>query len=203
MTQTPCPKCGADIDSDSIYCDQCGAAMIKCPECGKFLKGKFCSACGKPGVTPGQPHAPAQPDPTGQTSQTGPTGPTSPTNPTRPTAQATTYPDNPVARPTTNPYAVQMPTQLVCSQYGISIPLQSGAVIGRVYGPFAPQLGGLRSLSGNHARTDMGASGWTITDIGSSYGTTVNGTLCQRNMPVPIQRGDDICFATMYHFIVQ
>ena len=43
-----CYKCGADIDADSLFCDQCGQVQYVCPNChivGKGL-GKCCGKCG-------------------------------------------------------------------------------------------------------------------------------------------------------------
>lgn len=52
-----CYKCGADIDSDSLFCDQCGAEQYVCPKCHIIGKGpnKRCGMCGSPLVpTTGQ-----------------------------------------------------------------------------------------------------------------------------------------------------
>lgn len=45
-----CYKCGADIDSDSLFCDQCGAEQYVCPKCHIIGKGpnKRCGMCGSP-----------------------------------------------------------------------------------------------------------------------------------------------------------
>ncbi len=45
-----CYKCKQEIDSDSLYCDQCGEKIYICPDChipGKG-EGKRCGKCGKP-----------------------------------------------------------------------------------------------------------------------------------------------------------
>ena len=41
-----CPKCKAEIDTDSCYCDQCGQEMRYCQSCQKLGKGNRCTACG-------------------------------------------------------------------------------------------------------------------------------------------------------------
>ena len=41
-----CPKCKAEIDSDSYYCDQCGQEIRYCQSCRKPGKGNRCTACG-------------------------------------------------------------------------------------------------------------------------------------------------------------
>lgn len=45
-----CYKCGADIDSDRLFCDQCGAEQYVCPKCHIIGKGpnKRCGMCGSP-----------------------------------------------------------------------------------------------------------------------------------------------------------
>ena len=64
MTQTECPKCHELIDSDSLYCDQCGTKLSICPKCGKFRAKKFCPQCGVPTVEPsGNSPVPPQPVP--------------------------------------------------------------------------------------------------------------------------------------------
>ena len=41
-----CPKCKAEIDSDSYYCDQCGQEIRYCQSCHRPGKGNRCTACG-------------------------------------------------------------------------------------------------------------------------------------------------------------
>jgi len=52
-------------------------------------------------------------------------------------------------------------------------------------------------VSGNHARIDKNGDTWTVTDIGSTNGTFVNGRQLQPNMPQNIQVGDTIRFSTL------
>ena len=48
MSSIKCPKCQAEIDVDSCFCDQCGAELHVCPKCGTLGKGKRCTRCGEP-----------------------------------------------------------------------------------------------------------------------------------------------------------
>lgn len=41
-----CPDCKEEIDEDSLYCDQCGAALLRCSVCGRVGTGKRCIYCG-------------------------------------------------------------------------------------------------------------------------------------------------------------
>ncbi|MDE6682278.1 MAG: zinc ribbon domain-containing protein, partial [Muribaculaceae bacterium] len=58
-----CYKCKQEIDSDSLYCDQCGEKLYICPDChipGKG-EGKRCGKCGKPlAVAEPTPKAPVR-----------------------------------------------------------------------------------------------------------------------------------------------
>lgn len=215
----PCPHCGADIENDSHYCDQCGAQLLQCPKCGEFRKGKFCPTCGvptsAPGGTPagqpapaGQPQQPVQPRQPQQPAQ--PVQPQQPVQPAQPVQPQ--QPVQPVQPPrpqqqatgTALPPADNGPTCLRADALGITLQLKPGAVIGRVNGDYVAQVCTLQYISGTHARIDRGANmQWTITDIGSRNGTTVNGIQCQPNTPVPFKIGDQIRFARTYDFYVQ
>ncbi|MBP3823300.1 MAG: FHA domain-containing protein [Bacteroidaceae bacterium] len=46
-----CPKCQAEIEDDSFFCDQCGAELFVCPKCSTLGKGKRCTRCGEPLVS--------------------------------------------------------------------------------------------------------------------------------------------------------
>ena len=48
MNYIRCPKCQAEIEADSYFCDQCGAELFVCPKCGTYGKGKRCTRCGEP-----------------------------------------------------------------------------------------------------------------------------------------------------------
>ena len=203
----PCPICAEDIENDSIFCDQCGAELMKCPKCGNFRKGKFCPTCGVATVkaseavaTPQQPQAQAAPQPT-------PPQPT-PTPVIQPGAQ---YLGQPI--PSTNPEALftgtaipgagnaPTPTRLYYRAMGVVIPLQPGGIIGRVNGNYVAQVSSLNYISGTHARLDFNGGQWSITDLGSRNGTTVNGIPCTPTQAIKI--GDVVRFARSYDFYVE
>lgn len=197
----PCPHCGADIENDSHYCDQCGAQLLQCPKCGEFRKGKFCPTCGVPTSAPGS-------QPAGQSAQ--PVQPAKPAQPAQPVQPR--QPQQPVQAPprpqqatgTALPPSDNGPSCLRADALGITLQLKPGAVIGRVNGDYVAQVCTLQYISGTHARLDRGANmQWAITDLGSRNGTTVNGTQCQPNVPVPLKIGDQIRFARTYDFYVQ
>lgn len=171
-----CYKCGADIDSDSLFCDQCGAEQFVCPKCHIIGKGpnKRCGMCGSPLV-------PA----TGQQGN----------NSTQQQGAA-----QPFAGAAQQQGAARMASYLVCQTEQVSIPLMNGAVIGRTAGDYANILGKCIYISGIHARLTQNGSVWSITDLGSRNGTKVNGVACQPNVPMAFKAGDTIRLGAFYDF---
>lgn len=172
-----CYKCGADIDSDSLFCDQCGAEQYVCPKCHIIGKGsnKRCGMCGSPLV-------PA-------TEQQG-------NNSTQQQGAAA----QPFAGATQQQGAPRTASYLVCQAEQVSIPLINGAVIGRTAGDYANILGKCIYISGIHARLTQNGSVWSITDLGSRNGTKVNGVACQPNVPMTFKAGDTIRLGAFYDF---
>ena len=171
-----CYKCGADIDSDSLFCDQCGAEQYVCPKCHIIGKGpnKRCGMCGSPLV-------PA----TGQQGN----------NSTQQQGAA-----QPFAGAAQQQGVARTASYLVCQTEQVSIPLMNGAVIGRTAGDYANILGKCIYISGIHARLTQNGSVWSITDLGSRNGTKVNGVACQPNVPMAFKAGDTIRLGAFYDF---
>lgn len=78
--------------------------------------------------------------------------------------------------------------------------LQNGALIGRTNGNY-PQLSVCDYLSRTHARIDFDGSRWTITDLGSTNGTMVNGFPCRPS--APFGKGDTVRLGAYYDFVVE
>ena len=190
-----CYKCGADIDSDSLFCDQCGAEQYVCPKCHIIGKGpnKRCGMCGSPlvpatgqqGNNSTQQQGAAQPF-AGTTQQQGAA---------QPFAGAAQQ-----QGATQQQEATRMASYLVCQAEQVSIPLMNGAVIGRTAGDYANLLGKCIYISGMHARLTQNGSVWHITDLGSRNGTKVNGVACQPNVPMAFKTGDTIKLGAFYDF---
>ena len=190
-----CYKCGADIDSDSLFCDQCGAEQYVCPKCHIIGKGpnKRCGMCGSPLVpatgqqdnNSTQQQGAAQPF-AGATQQQGAAQPFAGAAQQQGTAQ--------------QQGATRMASYLVCQAEQVSIPLMNGAVIGRTAGDYANLLGKCIYISGMHARLTQNGSVWHITDLGSRNGTKVNGVACQPNVPMAFKTGDTIKLGAFYDF---
>lgn len=190
-----CYKCGADIDSDSLFCDQCGAEQYVCPKCHIIGKGpnKRCGMCGSPlvpatgqqGNNSTQQQGAAQPF-AGATQQQGAAQPFAGATQQQGAAQ--------------QQEATRMASYLVCQAEQVSIPLMNGAVIGRTAGDYANLLGKCIYISGMHARLTQNGSVWHITDLGSRNGTKVNGVACQPNVPMAFKTGDTIRLGAFYDF---
>ena len=186
---TECPYCKIMIDSDSIYCDQCGGKIYVCPSCKIFGKGKHCGLCGTKLVSaesllndlPKQPEAnePLLPPPYHK--------------------PETAEPAIPVVSAT---IAIEpSPTVLKCVTENITLPLIDSAVIGRTTGNYIAQLGKLMYISGVHAQINKNGANWTITDMGSRNGTKVNGVKC--SPALNFKKGDTIRIANTYDFMVE
>ena len=190
-----CYKCGADIDSDSLFCDQCGAEQYVCPKCHIIGKGpnKRCGMCGSPLVP-----ATGQQD-NNSTQQQGAAQPFAGAAQQQGAAQPFAGAAQQQGA-TQQQEATRMASYLVCQAEQVSIPLINGAVIGRTAGDYANLLGKCVYISGMHARLTQNGSVWHITDLGSRNGTKVNGVACQPNVPMAFKTGDTIKLGAFYDF---
>ncbi len=148
-----CFNCKADIENDSLFCDQCGTKIYLCPDCrvpGKG-EGKRCGLCGKKLVAAETLTSGNSPQNAGQKAQEAP--------------------------------RTQCPTRLVCRAEGITLNLQNGAVLGRLEGPYQRDLGRLEYISARHAQVWQEADHWILSDLGSRNGSAVNGQWCYNPLP--------------------
>lgn len=210
MNLVKCPKCKCDIESDSYFCDQCGTELYICPSCQVFGRGRRCTQCGAelikasefkgtPNPQPQAPQQAPQPQPAPQTPQpqAAPQQPQPQVAPQQPQA-----PQAPIggAEKTVRPGAPSsfglQPGHLVCPMYGIRLGLAAGVIIGR-RGHYPSVFGVFGDVSGQHARIDQVGAEWTVTDIGSTNGTFLNGRQIPVNVAQPIHIGDKIRFSTI------
>lgn len=77
---------------------------------------------------------------------------------------------------------------------GLSLTLKEGDFGRR--GGIWPDLSTFQYISGTHGHIGRQGDLWTITDLGSTNGTTVNGKPLTRNVPCTIKVGDTIGIAT-------
>lgn len=209
-----CPKCNKQIDDDSYFCEHCGTKLYACPKCHIIGKGegKRCGRCGSLLVEASSIGADTTPAP----STIPNAAPSQPAN----SSVNPNYNVNP--NPNSNGYAssnVQktcnanapapvddiedlgyIPGFLYCAAMNTRIKLFDGALIGRTQGQYASQLGTFNYISGRHAVLQMTPNGWTITDVGSTNGTKVNGIRATPNVPMPFRMGDIVRIANTYDF---
>lgn len=171
-----CPKCKADIDDDSIYCDQCGEALAFCSKCGRVGIGKRCSHCGAPMAYPQQSLVDnVNPEPSLSVNDTLTT----------------------VGGETTR--GSRMPSITLGNvALGINIVGIDDATIGRREGPYVTLFQNNRYVSGRHAQLHYDKlRGWTIIDTNSSNGTFVNGVKLPPEEPRTLSNGDTLAIANI------
>ena len=206
-----CPKCNSQIDDDSLYCDQCGTLLYICSACHKIGKGegKRCGNCGQQLVPAtmkhqqilSEPSQPQQPPVQQAPVQQAPVQ----QMPQRPQATITNRqvgfgPQGTILPSAENSIA---PISLKSTDYSITLQLVDEALIGRDYSsPYAQLLHGFSSMSRKHAKLIKNGNLWYIMDIGSSFGTSVNGLKCAPNQQYNIKVGDIIVFSGIYNFYV-
>lgn len=205
MNYIKCPKCQAEIEGDSCYCDQCGAELYVCPKCGTLGKGKRCTRCGEPLVAvrtlgssargsscitadidkllSGMDFDSVKPSP-----KTGPS--------TQPIANAgATIRPGATPSPTSQAAPRQVPGHLVCRNPQLRLYIDE-VLIGRREGGYASVFASFGMVSGRHAQISRTPSGgWQVTDLGSTNGTRLNGHPLPPNSPTPFWVGDTITFA--------
>lgn len=220
-----CPNCNQQIDNDSYFCEHCGTKLYACPKCHTIGKGegKRCGQCGTKLVeassigqaaVPQPAQQPSAPQPAQQ--QYVPQGNNAATSQAPITDAAVSIPQG---TGTQNPYggaqipysgpqgsqpqgtAVSppaMPTSLYCDAMNIRLQLFDGALIGRTTGDYVQQLSVCKYISGRHAQINMTPNGWTITDLGSTNGTKVNGNPCVPTLPFAL--GSIVRIGNFYNF---
>lgn len=170
-----CPKCKAEIEEHSCFCDQCGIELRYCTSCGKVGKGNRCTYCG--GVMESLVPKPLPEETTD--------------NVTKESTMAV-------------PLDEEMPRLLLInSKQNISIEAQQNAVLGRRNGIYCEQLKGNPYISGTHARLTYNSGlGWAITDLNSSNGTYIDGTRILPEKPELLRNDSKVSLANM-DFIVK
>lgn len=150
-----CASCSELIDDDSFFCDLCGREVILCPSCNVPVTGKWCTRCGAQGVSAAvklnsrHGATPVVAVPTAGVSHAAPT-----------------IGLGPAAQPT---------LRLRNRTLSLELDIADGAVLGRS-GTHAGVFAAFGDVSGRHCsfRYDTGA-GWSVTDVGSTNGTSYNG----------------------------
>lgn len=219
-----CPICKAEIDNDSFFCDQCGTELYFCPNCKKPSKGKRCTQCGTVLVKASelsimttaaaatqstmipsqqnnqQPQFNTQPQQP-QFNQPQPQQPQFNAQPqfnqpqpasTPPAGESTCRPG--MAPPSAQPSAVRW-----IDNEGHVVDLKDGAIIGRKTGDYLSVFSSNGYVSGTHARLSFNPASrqWSLTDLGSTNGSQINGTPLTPNIPTEFHIGDTVMIAMM------
>lgn len=188
-----CPECRQMIPDDSAFCDQCGKELKWCPECRRPKRGTECPVCGND-LVPGRKYL--------SMLESGKNTPPQPQPQTPPTQQPTQQPPQPQPTPQPQPVpqgtavsggAPALPTTLVGN--GWRLPLMEGG-FGRSGGIWS-ELSTCAYVSGSHGTIARTPAGWTITDIGSTNGTYVDGARLTTGAPVSLRKGSKIRIATL------
>lgn len=147
-----CPFCKAEIDDDSLYCDQCGREILICPKCGKPGTGKFCIFDGTPLVR--------RKDVVAQTPLSN-----------GDTVEVST--SSPNLKSVGNLEKSEL--HLINKTLDLDIVITKDALIGRTEGNFVDIFSKYRTVSGEHLKiTYDPQKGWFATDLGSTNGTKYN-----------------------------
>jgi len=198
------------IPDDSAFCDQCGKELKWCPECKRPKRGTECPVCGN-SLIPGRKYLamlkagvsvapqptvenkpqPQQPQPQSFYQQPQPQPQPSAFNP-QPSAPNAGMQPEPTAAART------LPSALVGA--GLRLKLQPGPFGRR--GGIWPELSAFQFVSGNHGTIAAVPGGWTITDMGSTNGTYINGVPLAAGIPAAITIGSKITIATTEFTVV-
>ncbi len=87
------------------------------------------------------------------------------------------------------------PLRLVSLLDGAELLVQPGSVIGRKTGPHAVYFGRYDTISSTHARIDRAPEGWSVTDLGSTNGTSVDGRRIAANVSTALRDQSVVTFA--------
>ncbi|MFX0578029.1 FHA domain-containing protein [Nocardia nepalensis] len=205
MAIATCPDGHQSVATD--YCDVCGSpigapaptvAVALCPSCGSPSSGRFCEVCG---------HDSALPTPVAPTPESAPTEIATAAEVVAASGVMTwvatitadrEFYDRVQARKGPDADRVEFPafyperritlrgTDILIGKHSVSQGLQPDIDLG-----IAPADAG---VSRAHATIHIADTGITITDLGSTNGTSLNGSddLIPAKVPVPLQSGDRI-----------
>jgi hypothetical protein len=205
MAIATCPDGHQSVATD--YCDVCGSPIgapappvevALCPSCGSPSSGRFCEVCG---------HDSALPTPVARTPESAPTEIATATEVAAASGVMTwvatitadrEFYDRVQARKGPDADQVEFPafyperritlygTDILIGKHSVSQGLQPEIDLG-----IAPADAG---VSRAHATIRIADTGITITDLGSTNGTSLNGSddLIPAKVPVPLHSGDRI-----------
>lgn len=171
-----CPKCKAQIDNDSHFCDQCGQELFFCTQCHRPGKGNRCTFCGGKMVRHGETEEEI-------------------TNVTHHVTIRESV--NATAQGTTRRSGIPQ-MFLVNDSLHVRMAAVDGAILGRNNGMYKNHLSQCNYISGTHAQLNyMPGQGWCVIDKHSSNGTSVNRKRLVPDMPSLLHTGDRVLLANV------
>lgn len=175
-----CPECRQMIPDDSAFCDQCGKELKWCPECKRPKRGTECPVCGSD-LIPGRKWLSDGAAAGSSVEGSVKNGEKCKTPPALEEGGPSKSADNDRAH------------TLVGN--GWRLELKPGQ-FGRAGGIW-PELSTCPYVSGRHGTISGSADNWSITDIGSTNGTLVDGARLQTGVATPLKKGSKVRIATL------
>jgi len=183
-----CPQknCFAEIEEDSIYCDQCGTKLYICPKCKNLTITNFCTKDGTKAI--------------GLEDFNNIAYKSSLKNQDFQKTIVVTYEN--VNNNLNGIKAIEDKLLLICPSNNIELVINSGDILGKNYDQFKYSLKDFIYISGKHALFKKSNNGWFVTDLGSTNGTFVNNVKLKENIPTLIKNDDEIKIADQKFKIV-
>ncbi len=172
-----CPYCLKDIDDDAAYCDQCGGELFVCPVCGKTGRQIVCEV-----------------DHVKYVSVSG----------NKKFATENFFRTERLEKVPSPNLSNDIPGLILTNKkIGIELKLVNNDIIGRRSDKFSGILGNYKQISGSHARVNFSSdSGWSITDLNSSNGTTYQDKKLIPFQSVKLQNETFIILANIEFYIL-
>lgn len=192
-----CLACKQDVDGDSAFCDMCGIELSVCAQCRVPIAGKWCSKCGGQRVLASSLYAGAPPAKTASVGAPGVAAAGSDTASAAPASGGTrrVAGDPPVR-------AAVSTLRLRNLTLNLDLTLSESTLIGRTTGPLSGSFGRFDQISSKHCLLERdGASGWRVTDLGSTNGTFYNNQKIPPNRSQSLSNGSFLKIAEYEFFI--
>ena len=182
MKEIECPSCGELIPDDSKYCDQCGAELLECVNCGALGTDDFCAECGKPMVSKGK--AENKPDAT-----------------VKPPKEEDVLIN--IVNTTIGGRNATKNLILKARKGNFILRPENEAIIGRKDSPYEQLLVDLNLISRRHGKFVKQGRDWYIVDFGSTNGTLVNDVELQPTVPMKFKAGDVVDIGTYIFDVIE
>lgn len=173
-----CPSCNEKTPIESLFCDQCGIELKICPKCGEYGKVNRCKECGTILQT------------VAQFKQTQDT--IKPTKPQNNTPKDIKIKEN---QPQSTILELKAPAYFENKGLDINLQLFDNMVIGRNTEKHNISFANNGTISRAHCRINIINNQGSITDLGSTNGTFVNGLKLTPNVAQSIKCGDIVKIA--------